>query len=324
MVDGMRIGLSRPAAAAMLAAAALLAAACGESASLTAAGSGQAVASALEAARTTPLRAAFTASLALQTAGVQGLPAKIQSQLSQLGGGGSASGTLLQQSGSRRELRVTAQGHTYDLVQYDGHGYVRTDGGAWAELASTLPATPAPSGSQISAAVAALGFSDRGPASVDGVATQRYRATLTTARLTTLIEDLGASASAGAGSGSSLMGDLALLSPYVTLSHATADVWVSTRNGSLVRAQVGGSVAVDLGAISAALAGLGTSQGGTPPRLSGTLGATLSLSVQVSDYGGSVTVTRPHASTTLPAAPASGWTGCLPAAGAASGPLCML
>lgn len=324
MVDGMRIGLSRPAAAATLAAAALLAAACGETAGLTAAGSGQAVASALEAARTTPLQAAFTASLALQTAGVQGLPATIQSQLSQLGGGGSASGTLLQQSGSRRELRVTARGHTYDLVQYDGHGYVRSDGGAWAELASALPATPTVSGSDISTAVADLGFSDRGPATVDGVATEHYRAAVTSASLTKLLEDLGTSAAASAGSGSGLMTELTLLAPYVSLSHATADVWVSTRNGSLVKASLGGTVSVDLGAISAALAGLGTSQGGTPPRLSGTLGASLSLSVQVSDYGGSVTVTRPHAATTLPAAPPSGWTGCLPAAGAASGPLCML
>lgn len=317
----MRIRLSPPAAAAVLAGAALLAAACGESANLTADTAGNAVASALEAAQTTPLKATFSGNVSLQTAGVQGLPASIQSQLAQLGGGGAASGTLLQQSSSRRELQVTSQGQTYDLVQYDGHAYVRTQGGAWAEASSTFPANLALSSSEISTAVADLGFSDQGAASVGGVATEHYHAAVTSASLTRLVEDLGASAAASAGSGSSLMTELTLLAPYVTLSHGAVDVWVSAHDGSLVKASVGGSISVDLGAISSALAGLGASQGSLPANLSGTLGASLSLTLQVSDYGGSVTVTRPVAATTLPATPASSSKLCLPLVGPSSGPL---
>ncbi len=103
-------------------AAALLAAACGPGAILTAETPDQAVAGALQAVQTTPLRASLTGQLTLNTASLSGLPASIQSALGQIGSGGSATGRLVQESSARRQLTLSADGSSLSLVEYDGQG----------------------------------------------------------------------------------------------------------------------------------------------------------------------------------------------------------
>ena len=97
-----------------------------------------------------------------------------------------------------------------------------------------------------------------------------------------------------------------MLAPYVTGS-GSADLWLSTRDGSLVKGTLIGSLSVDVGAAASALAGLLAPTSGSASLPTGTLGGSISLGFDVSDYGGSVTVTKPVATSTLPAG--GGWSG---------------
>jgi hypothetical protein len=97
-----------------------------------------------------------------------------------------------------------------------------------------------------------------------------------------------------------------MLAPYVTGS-GSVDLWLSTRDGSLVRGTLSGSLSVDVGAAASALAGLVAPSSGSASLPTGTLGVSLSLGFDVSDYGGSVTVIKPVATSTLPTG--GGWSG---------------
>ena len=88
------------------AAAVAVVAGCGPGAILTAETPDQAVSSALQAVRTTPLRASLTGDLPLDTSSLTNLPASIQTILGQVGSGGSATGQLDQESSARRQLTV--------------------------------------------------------------------------------------------------------------------------------------------------------------------------------------------------------------------------
>ena len=283
-------------------AAALLAAACGPGAVLTAETPDQAVAAALQAVQTTPLQASFTGQLTLNAASLSGLPASIQSALGQVGSGGSATGQLKQESSARRQLTASAGGSSLSLVEYDGHGYVSQDGGGYAEVSGTLPSSVGISSTDLTTAVAALSFQDQGPATVSGVSTERYSASITLPALEKLAQALGGSATGS----TQLAPVLAMLAPYVTGS-GSVDLWLSTGDGSLVRGTLSGSLSVNVGAAASALAGLLSPSSGSAPLPAGTLGVSLSLGFDVSDYGRSVTVTKPVATSTLPAG--GGWSG---------------
>jgi len=283
-------------------AAALLAAACGPGAILTAETPDQAVAGALQAVQTTPLRASLTGQLTLNTASLSGLPASIQSALGQVGSGGSATGQLVQESSSRRQLTLNAGGGSLSLVEYDGHGYVSQGGGSYAELSGTVPSSAGLSATDLTTAVAALSFQDQGPATVSGVSTERYSASITLSSLEKLAQALGGSATGS----TQLQPVLTLLAPYVTGS-GSADLWLSTQGGGLVRGELTGALSVDVGAAASALSGLLAPASGSASLPAGTLGMSLSLQVDISDYGGSVTVTKPVATSTLPTG--GGWSG---------------
>jgi hypothetical protein len=285
-------------------AAALLAAACGPGAVLTAETPDQAVSAALQAVQTTPLQASLSGQLTLNTASLSGLPASIQSALGQIGSGGSATGQLEQESSSRRHITVSAGGSSLSVVEYDGHGYVSQDGGAYAELSGALPSSAGVSATDLTTAVAALSFQDQGPATVDGVSTERYSASITLSSLEKLAQDLGGSATGS----TDLEPMLTMLEPYLTGS-GSADLWLSTRDGSLVKGTLTGSLSVDVGAAASALAGLLAPSSGSASLPTGTLGVSLSLGFDVSDYGGAVTVTKPVATSTLPTG--GGWSGLL-------------
>ena len=286
------------------AAAVAVVAGCGPGAILTAESPDQAVSTALQAVQTTPLRMSLTGDLHLDTASLTNLPASIQSMLGQVGSGGSATGSLEQQSGARRQLTVSAGGHNLALVQYDGQVYISQDGGAYARLAETPASSPKAGSGSLATAVAALGFQDQGPTSVDGVGAERYTATITVATLQKLAQDL----TSGGGSGSLEQG-LALLAPYAT-GQGSVDVWLSQRSGSLVRAELSGSLTVNVGAAASALSGLLAPTSGSSGSLpGGSLGVSLSLRADVSDYGGAITVTKPDATSTLPSGGLPGWLG---------------
>jgi len=293
----VRIELRRPAGLALLAAALLLTAGCGPTAVLTDESPAQAVQAALEAAQTTPLTMSLAGSLTLQSSSLQNLPASIQSALGQLGSGGSATAQLTQESSARRELQVSAAGHSADLVEYDGHGYVSVDGGGYAELSESLPTDLVVSQSVLDSAVAGLGFQDQGPTTSGGQPVEHYSAALTLSALETLVENLASST----GEGSEVQMAFALLAPYVTLSDSSVDVYLSTADGSLVRLSLSTSIAVNVGAICSALAGLGAAGGAAGSLPSGSISVGVSLNAQVSNYGGAVTVTQPTATSTLPA-----------------------
>jgi hypothetical protein len=290
-------------------AATAVAAACGTGARLTADSPGQAVTAALEAAQTTPLVMSFTGSFSLDSAGLKGVPASLQPSLAELGSGGSASGRLIQASSNRREVTLSAAGHTYTLVQYDGHGYVRRDGGGFAELAKALPSGSTLSGATLSAAVDALGFQDVTKAGDQTM--EHYQATLTAASLEKLVEALSGSGSNS--SSSQLQQVVTMLAPFLTLRGASADVWVSHATGALVRASLGGSFSVDVGKIASAFAGFAPPGALGKSLPSGTLSGSLSFGATVSHYGGSLTVTKPVATATLPAKSGfAGWIGDTP------------
>ncbi|MGD0447246.1 MAG: hypothetical protein ABSB36_01335 [Candidatus Dormibacteria bacterium] len=299
----MRAHVSRRSLAVLAAgAAALLAAACGPGAVLTAETPDQSVAAALQTAQTTPLRAAMTGQVTLDTSSLSGLPASIRSALGKLGSGGSATGQLVQESGARRQLTASAGGSSVRLVEYDGHGYVSQDGGGYAEVSGTLPASASITSTELTTAVAALSFQDQGPATVSGVSTERYTASITVPSLEKVAQALGGSATGS----TQLAPMLAMLARYVTGS-GSVDLWVSIRDGSLVRGTLSGSLSVDVGAAASALAGLLAPSSGSASLPAGTLGVSLSLGFDVSDYGSSVTVTKPVATSTLPAGGA--WSG---------------
>ena len=277
---------------------------CGPGATLTAESPDQAVSAALQSAQTTPLRMSLTGDLHLDTASLTNLPASIQSMLGQVGSGGSATGSLEQESGARRQLTLSAAGHSLALVEYDGHIYVSQDGGAYAQLPRSAEASPVANPSMLTILVAALDFQDQGPATLDGVSTEHYTATVTVATLEKLAEDLPS----GGGSGSLAQG-LTLLAPYAT-GQGSVDIWLSERSGSLVRAGLSGSLTVDVGAAASALSGLLAPASGSSGSLpGGSLAVSLSLRADVSDYGGAITVTQPHATSTLPSGALPGWLG---------------
>jgi hypothetical protein len=299
------IELRRPIGLAVLTGGALLVVAgCGPGLLLSADSPDQAVTTALEQAQTTPLVMSFSGSLGLQTSGLGNLPGQIQSALGQLGGGGSATGKLTQESSARRELDVTAAGQSLSFVEYDGHAYVQSDGGGYAELPASSRATPVVSASDISTAVGDLGFSDAGAATKDGQSVEDYHADLTSAVLGKLVQDLAGSASGSSGSG--LQQEMSLLAGLATTS-GSVDLWVSTANGGLVAASLTGKISVDFGAIASAFAGLASGAGGAASLPTGSASVSLSLNAQVSDYDGAVKVTQPVATTTLPAGTAQGW-----------------
>ncbi len=280
----------------------LLAAACGPGAILTAETPDQAVSAALQAVQTTPLQASLSGQLTLNTASLGGLPASIQSALGHIGSGGSATGQLEQASSSRRHITVSSGGSSLSVVEYDGHGYVSQDGGAYAELSGALPSSAGVSATNLTTAVAALSFQDQGPATVDGVSTERYSASITLSSLEKLAQDLGGSATGS----TDLEPMLTMLAPYVTGS-GSVDLWLGTRDGSLVKGTLTGSLSVDVGAAASALAGLLDPASGSASLPTGTLGVSLSLGFDVSDYGGAVTIAKPVATSTLPAG--GGWSG---------------
>ena len=303
MLSQMDARVSRRSLAFLVAgAAALLAAACGPGVVLTAETPDQAVSTALQAVQTTPLQASFTGQLTLNTASLSGLPASIQSALGQIGSGGSATGQLEQESSARRHITASAASSSMSFVEYDGHGYVSQDGGAYAELSGALPSNTRLSATDLTTAVAALNFQDQGPATVSGVSTERYSASITLSSLEKLAQALGGSATGS----TQLEPVLTMLAPYVTGS-GSADLWLSTRDGSLVRGTLSGSLSVDVGAAASALAGLLGPSSGSASLPTGTLGVSLSLGFDVSDYGGAVTVTKPVATSTLPTG--GGWSG---------------
>ena len=292
----------------VLAADAAVVAACGPGAVLTADTPDQAVATALQAVQTTSLRMSLTGDLGLDTTSLANLPASVQTAIAQLGSGGSATGQLEQESSARRQLTVSAAGSTMTFVEYDGHGYVSQGGGAYAELSTALPSSAAVSSTDLTTAVAALSFEDEGSATVDGASVEHYAASITVSTLEKLAQDLGGSAAGSADLGPMLT----LLAPYVTGS-GSADLWLSTRDGSLVRAALSGSLTVDVGAAASALAGLGVLPAASGPLPTGSLGVTVSLGADVSDYGGPVTVSKPDATSTLPASGSwPGWLGSSP------------
>jgi hypothetical protein len=294
------------------AAAAAVVAGCGPGAVLTAATPDQAVSTALQAVQTTPLRMSLTGDLTLDTSTLANLPTSIQTAIGQLGSGGSATGQLAQESSSRRELTVSAGGGTLTLVEFDGHAYLSQGGGAYAELSTALPTPATISAADLTTAVAALNFQDQGSASVDGVSAERYSASITLSTLEKLAQELGGSA----GESSDLGPMLTLLAPYVT-GNGSVDLWLSARDGRLVRASLSGSLSVNVGAAASAIAGLGLLPSGSEALPTGNLGVTFSLGADVSDYGGAVTVAKPDATSTLPAGGGwSGWPEATPAASA--------
>ena len=100
---------------------------------------------------------------------------------------------------------------------------------------------------------------------------------------------------------------LTLLAPYAT-GQGSVEVWLSQRSGSLVRAELSGSLTVNVGAAASALSGLLAPASGSSGSLpGGSLGVSLSLRADVSDYGGTITVTRPEATSTLPSGGMPGW-----------------
>ncbi len=258
---------------------------------------------ALEQAQTTPLVMSFSASLGLDDAGVANLPGRLQSALGKLGSGGSATGKLTQESSARRELDVTAAGHSLSFVEYDSHAYVQSDGGGYAELPSSSPANPVVSASDISTAVGDLTFSDAGPATKGGQSVEDYHADLSSAVLEKLVQDLSGSAG---GTASEFQQAITLLGPLVTAT-GSVNLWISTANGSLVAASLSGKISVDVGGIASAFAGLTSGAGGAASLPTGSASLSLSFDSQVSKYGGAIKVTQPTATTTLPAGTAKGW-----------------
>jgi hypothetical protein len=187
------------------------------------------------------------------------------------------------------------------LVEYDGHAYVRLDGGGYEELSRSLPTSPAAGPSSAASLVGALNFQDRGPATVDGQAVEEYSAPITQSVLENLATVLGT----GSG-GSRLSQALSMLAPFVTVSDSAVDVWLSSSAGTLVKASVSASLTLDVGRIASALSGLAPSRPASAAALpTGTLGLTVALTVQVTKYGGTVTVPKPASVGTFSPQPAS-------------------
>ncbi|HYA00490.1 MAG TPA: hypothetical protein VEK76_09090 [Candidatus Binatia bacterium] len=282
-----------------IAAAAALAVACGPAAALTGDDPSQAVTTALQKAATTPLVMALSGSLSLDTSSLQNLPASIQSALTGLGSGGSATGTLKQESSTRRQLTASAGGHTLSAVEYDGHAYVSLDGGGYAELSTSLPASPAATGSQLGTLVGDLNLQDQGTITDNGASEEHYHAAITGDLLGKLAQDL-----AGGSASASQAGQyLGMLTPFITVKSGSVDIWLSRGDGSLVRASVSASLSVDVGSLASLIGGLASPGSGSTALPSGTLGITLSLDARVSNYGGAVTITKPVATGTMPMSP---------------------
>ena len=292
-----------------LGALAVLTAACGPN-SGAAASPDQAVHDAVAKLQTSSLVATFTGSAAVDTSTLKNVPAEIAKILGQAGKGGSAKGTVDQESAARRSVTVTAGGKTYTVVAYDGHLYYSLDGKRFAEVSAKQVSTilQQVAGYDLTKITGAFGFHDAGSDTQDGVTAEHYSAPVDASALQKLAALLG--------SNSQAQQAVELAIPFAVIKSGSLDVWVDG-SGNPVRVSLSADITVDVGKIAAALKSITAAPLPAGPAPTGTLGLTVSLDIHTSSVGGSVSVARPSpdpAAPTLPAHHSAGGGGASPSA----------
>jgi hypothetical protein len=293
-----------------VAALATLAAACGPHSG--AANPDQAVHDAIAKLQSGSLKATFDGSATIDSSSVQNLPAEISKVLGQAGTGGSAKGTLDQESQARRLVTVTAGGKTYTVVAYDGRVFYSLDGKRFAEVPQkdVSKVLQQIAGFDITRITSSFSFHDAGSETQDGVTAEHYSAPVDSVALQKLATLVG-----GANSQAAQAIELAI--PFSSIKQGSFDVWVDG-SGNPVRVSLNASISVDVGRLAAAFAAATSAKpapSGKAP--SGTLNLGVALDIHLTSVGGGVSVAQPSpdpAAPTFPAKHGKGGSGASPSA----------
>ena len=245
------------------------------------------------------LRATLTGRLTVDISQVRNLSAGDLHSFGLPVGGVSVRGTLAQESPKRQQVDVDLGGSgKLRVVMYDGQTFVSKDGGttyssgAIDALTGGFNISP----TQLHDVIKNLtGVKDLGRRTVDGQECEHLQAPITPAQLAGLLGGAGGGSTGGASSGPAGGGQSAdLVKQLVQIRHGVIDLDVRHSDGALVRSASSVAIVLDLDR----LAGLfGAAGAGTPAGIpGGSVGLDLSVDSHFSDYGASVHVAKPSAS----------------------------
>jgi hypothetical protein len=183
--------------------------------------------------------------------------------------------TMAAENAQRMSMRMTTSvvGRAVDIVSvlYDGTAYTSSDGGATFKVVGTASNLYTEYGSDNALAyLQSVGSaSDEGPGTADGVAVERYSATLDSAKVAAMMQSAAAS----------LPSQTQQFLKSIVISDATIQVSID-QQGRVVTESGPIDLSIDLGALM-------PSQAGTRMSIHDTMDA------HFHDYGSAVTVTKP-------------------------------
>lgn len=249
----------------------------------------QAVRDAVTRAQQGAVHATFTSSDVVDRASLKNLPAQVSKALAELGSSGGAKGTVDQESGSRRSATVQVNNRAAEkLVQYDNRLFASGGGGFREIPTNKVPANLQLTRIDLTSFTGAFSFHDVGAETQDGTATEHYSGPVDAAALHKLAQALSSASN-------QLSQFIQLAIPFTTIDRGSLDVWVNSKDGSLVRASLSSGFHVDVGAIATALSQAGST---TPTpgvaQPSGRLGLIEEFDIHVRSAPG-ITVTLPPA-----------------------------
>lgn len=208
-------------------------------------------------------------------------------------GGLTVKGRGAQESAQRRQVDLDLAGDRPGQlreVTYDSASYVSRDGGKTYTTASADSVTGGLnlSPSQLSdVARNVTNVTDLGRRTVDGQDCEHLQAPVTQAQLAALLAGPGTSSGGGVAGGQGAD----LLKQLVQIRHGVLDVDVRRSDGALVRSAADVAIVLDLDRLSGLFGAAGAgSPTGVP---GGSVALGLSLDSHFSDYGASISVSRP-------------------------------
>jgi len=251
----------------------------------------------------TSFEATFKGGLNMSLAGVTGLSAATQQQLTKLQAelnSGAIQGTIDFQSPTEFRITYTAPGllpGPLQLVEVGGSGYASWNGTQWYR-AGSVPAGASPilpsSLSNLPAELKSLGtlakgqvtVTNSGPSSRDGVEVDHLHAVVSGSGLDKIF---GAALGAfGSGSTPPAGASITGLAQLLQFSPASGDVYIATQTNLPQEESFSGGVALNLGV-------LGLLSSSPTPAPHGDLGLTASFAVSYSRYGASFAISKPTA-----------------------------
>ncbi|HZS15357.1 MAG TPA: hypothetical protein VFC09_12235 [Candidatus Dormibacteraeota bacterium] len=245
--------------------------------------------------------------MSVDTSGVSGLPSGVMDQLGSMLGNLTMSGSGDVQSSQRMRFSMTMKpilDKAVEVVFYDGSEFLSQDGGkTFADAGSFsfngLPVSPS---DQVALLKDLATVQDEGSTTRDGQSVEHLHATLGPDYISKVLSKLG---------GNPQMQQFAtLFSQVMTLRSGSVDAYVRKADGKLDSEVTNASIAFDMkklfSVLSQAFGGQVPGGAGGLGNVSGAMVLGESLTVQLSNYGENVQITKPTVDPNAPGLPSGG------------------